>query len=95
MYKTIPTNKLSSIFKDKLQQGDFQGIVFFSSESAKIFSRLLKKEGLEKYIKDLNAFCLSPQIAKNITNYGFKATMYPKNPNISAIIKLLINFQFK
>lgn len=94
VYKTVPTQKLSQGFKEKLQHGNFNGIMFFSKRTAEIFYNILKAEGLELHIQNLHAFCLSNDIAELIKNYGFKATMYPKNPNIGEITKLMVRFRF-
>lgn len=94
VYETIPQKTLSKEFKAKLLHNDFSGIMFFSKKTAEIFFKILKKEGLELHIQNLYAFCLSNNIAEFIKSYGFKATMYPENPNIAEIIKLVVRFRF-
>lgn len=94
VYKTAPADNLSINFKENILKNNFSGVIFFSKESARIFCELLKKEGLQPYLGNLYAFCLSPEISKSLSSYGFKATMYAKNPYMNAIIKMIVNFRF-
>ncbi len=94
VYKTTRVDSLSINFKENILKNNFNGVIFFSKESARIFCELLEKEGLQPYLGNLYAFCLSPEISKSISSYGFKATMYAKNPYMNAIIKMIVNFRF-
>jgi len=95
VYKTIVSQKFSEEFIVRLKNGDFKGVMFFSTKTAEIFCNILEIEGLKKYINKVVAFCLSNNIAKSIKSYGFEATVFTKNANIDEIIGLIERFRFE
>ncbi len=94
VYNTLPITSFSEKFKNKIKNNEFSAVTLFSNKSAEIFIQTLQAEDLDKYIKNLYAFCFSYNTAKSIEKYGFRATISTKNSDIDNFVRLIANFSF-
>lgn len=94
VYDTIQAASFSAEFIEKITAGIFCGVIFYSSQTAKIFNELINKNGLGSHKKNLVAICFSEKIASSAKSYGFKATMHPKNAKLDEFQQLIVNFWF-
>jgi uroporphyrinogen-III synthase len=95
VYKTIASQNFSEEFVVRLKNGNFKGVMFFSTKTAATFARILEHDALQTYAKQVTAICLSVNIAKSIKGCGFGATVFTKNANIDEIISLVERICFE
>lgn len=94
VYKAIAVEGFSEEFIKRLKAGGFNIVLLYSVRSAEILIKLLKKNNLLDYTKNLHVFCLSKNIANILDNSCFSSINYPSEPTNETLLELIGNFKF-
>lgn len=80
IYEMVASRSFSKKAKNLLERGEIDYIPFYSSRSALIFTELINKAGVEKYLKNISALCLSPAIKDVIRNLKWQQILTAEKP---------------
>lgn len=89
IYDAIASKNISIKTKTLLKDKKINYIPFYSSRSALIFIKLIKKENLESELSTVCALCLSPAIKDIIGSLPWKEVMTAQNPTQYDLFKLI------
>lgn len=79
-YKILNHQFFSQNFLEKITEINFDFVLLYSKNSAKIFFELCKKHNLEKYFSNSKFLCLSKEIMLFVQETGYKnSTTFAKN----------------
>jgi len=93
VYRVTPLSSFSSEDK-KLLAGGVDGVLFFSSQTAKTFCHVASKSQQWDIFRGVPAFCLSSSIAKALDDTPFSPILSAKEPSQESLLEMLSNFQF-
>lgn len=88
-YRTIRPKGGPRKLKHLLARGKVDGITFTSSSTVNHFAELLKKEDLEKLLKDIVIACIGPITARTAKGWGMRVQVQPKQYTIPALAQAI------
>jgi len=89
LYDAQPATALGPATVAALQQGQLQGVLFFSPRTARTFVTLVTGASLEASCAGLAAFCLSPAVADALGGLAFRHVGVAQRPETDALLALL------
>lgn len=91
VYRARAEITLAPSLVEALHRGEVGSVAFFSSNSADVAIHLLKQQVLEKYARDIEAFCFSQNIAKTAAHLNWKSLHTCHVPTKAAMTDLIIS----
>jgi uroporphyrinogen-III synthase len=89
LYEARPATTISRETRTALQNGRLDAALFFSPRTAATFVTLARKAGLENACRNVNAYCLSPAVAKRASELPWKRIAIAAEPTQAALIAIL------
>ncbi|MDN5247962.1 MAG: uroporphyrinogen-III synthase [Wolbachia endosymbiont of Tyrophagus putrescentiae] len=86
LYRTITKRHLSNRCKNLLLDGAINGVVFFSSQTARVFCSLILKCGLSHLTGNIVAYAISKNVADNLKQVKWKAIIISRLPTQENLI---------
>ena len=88
-YEMKAVQQINTKIKQKLCANEIDGILFYSTRSAKIFIELMQQSGVLAKICAIPVFCLSKNIAERACKPYLKQIYYIDQPDEQALLNLL------
>ncbi|WP_415234905.1 uroporphyrinogen-III synthase [Sneathiella sp.] len=82
--KTISPEAVSA-----LEEGSLDGVLLFSPQTAIIFAKNIEQAGLTAHLKTVTAWCLSKNVADQLTTLPFKGCQIAVQPTETALIEAI------
>jgi uroporphyrinogen-III synthase len=89
LYHAEPASQFSPQLLTGLHAKIFDGVVFFSPRTAKIFVSLLKQYDLENVCPNLTAYALSPAVGEALSTLLWRQCLIAPTPTQAALVTLL------
>lgn len=89
VYAMEPVTQLETRTVDAFASGEVADVILLSPKTAKIFSGLAKKSGLEPFFSDVTFFCLSKNVAQAIEIEGNYRMAVAAEPKLEEVLALL------
>jgi len=89
LYEARPAAAISPETRTALQNGRLDAALFFSPRTAATFVTLARNAGLENACRNVNAYCLSPAVAKRAGELPWKRITIAAEPTQTALIAAL------
>ncbi len=89
LYKATRVTDLSAITQDMIKTGQISHIPFFSPRTAKTFIALIKKAGLEGYLTEITALCLSSAVSDVIKSLCWHEILTARQPDQTSLFDLI------
>lgn len=90
-YQAHAADAFPASIVEKMRAGAFDGVLFFSPRTVRIFNALVAENKLQDSLRKARAFCISPNIAAELGKYQWGKIMITSAPNEEAMIDLLRN----
>ena len=78
-----------------LEEGDLDGVAFFSPRTAAIFAGLVRQAGLEETAGPLAGFCLSPAVAEAARALSWGRVVIASRPEQDALVQAIEDFHIR
>ena len=72
-----------------LEDGNLDGVTFFSPRTAAVFAALVRRAGLEGYTRAIAAFCLSPAVAEEARSLSWGRVVIAGKPEQDALVRAI------
>ena len=82
--KTLTADALDAIKAEKLD-----GVLLFSPHTAKVFAKVVEAQNIEAHIQKLDVWCLSQNVADELTAAKFANIYVAKHPSEQALLTLI------
>jgi uroporphyrinogen-III synthase len=89
LYESRAAASLPPAASEALDSGNVDAVVFFSPRTAKIFVRLVDEAGVAHACQLLNAYCLSPAVAEEVTGLAWRAVHVAERPAQNSLLDCL------
>lgn len=89
LYEAHPATSISDSTQTALRQGRLDAALFFSPRTAATFVSLAQGAGLENACRTVDAFCLSPAVAKRVGNLPWRRVLIAAEPTQVALLAIL------
>ena len=89
VYESRAANSLPSTVADKIKGRKIDGVLFFSPRTAHIFNQVIQASGLEEYLGNSIAICLSQNVADIAAKTDWKKIHVSEKPTEQSMITLL------
>lgn len=89
LYEARPATAISPETRTALQNGRLDAALFFSPRTAATFVTLARNAGLENACRNVDAYCLSPAVAKRAGELPWKRITIAAEPTQTALIAVL------
>ncbi len=89
LYKTIVKKSLTNRGKNLLSGNKINGVVFFSSQTARVFCSLVLKSGLSHTISNIIAYTMSKNIADSLKSIKWKKIITSRLPTRESLINII------
>ena len=89
LYEAVAATQLPSLIETGLARDDFDGMLFYSPRTARIFRELVVAAGLLPKLHHVTAYCLSASVARALPEKTFRETKIASEPKEAALIALL------
>ncbi len=89
LYRATRVTNLSAITQGMIKAGQISHIPFFSPRTAKTFITLIKKAGLENYLTEITALCLSSAVSDVIKSLCWHEILTAKQPDQVSLFDLI------
>jgi len=89
IYSAEPTKSLSAETRSAMKSGRIDAVLFFSPRTAATFVTLAHGAGLENACRNINAYCLSPTVAKRASALPWKRITIAAEPTQAALLAAL------
>lgn len=86
LYRTIAKRHLTNRCKNLLLDGSISSIVFFSTQTARVFCSLVTKSGLSSMMSNVVAYSMSKNIADSLKSIKWKAVTTSRLPTQDNLI---------
>jgi uroporphyrinogen-III synthase len=86
LYRTIAKRHLTNRCKNLLLDGVVNSVVFFSTQTARVFCSLIMKSGLSSNMGNVVAYSMSKNIADNLKSIKWKAIVTSRLPTQDNLI---------
>jgi len=91
-YRTVKPKGGSKRLKGLLTKGKIDAITFTSSSTVNHFAELLKKEDLQKLLKDIAIACIGPITARTAKNWKMRVQIQPKQYTVPALTQAVVQY---
>ena len=92
VYRTVKPKGGSKRLKGLLTKGKIDAITFTSSSTVNHFAELLKKEDLQKLLKDIAIACIGPITARTAKGWRIRVQIQPKQYTIPALTQAIVHY---
>jgi len=92
VYRAVATTALSSQAQAALQAGTISAITFFSPRTARLFTDLVTLAGLVSSCQNIQAVCLSDNIAQAAAGLPWQSVVTAAKPQEAALLTSLQNY---
>jgi len=92
VYRTVKPKGGSKKLKELLTKGKIDAITFTSSSTVNHFAELLKKEDLQKLLKDIAIACIGPITARTAKKWKMRVQIQPKQYTIPALTQAIVQY---
>lgn len=89
LYEAINRKKLTEKCKKFLMTNSIDGILFFSTRTAKTFCSLVERSNLLDSIKNITAYSMSKKITENLASYCWKNIITSSQPTQESILNCI------
>ncbi len=89
LYEAHAAKALSSATRTALKNGRLDAVLFFSPRTAATFVTLVRSAELENACRNVNAYCLSPAVAKRVGSLPWKRVTIAAEPTQDALLATL------
>ena len=89
LYEAVPATTLAEDTKNAFKQGLLSAVLFFSPRTAATFVSLAKSAGLENGCRTVNAYCLSPAVARPVGELPWRRVVIAADPTWAALLAAL------
>jgi uroporphyrinogen-III synthase len=89
IYEARAAEAFSSGTRTALKSGRIDAVLFFSPRTASTFVSLAQNAGLENACRNINAYCLSPAVAKRAAALPWKRVTIAAEPTQAALLASL------
>ncbi len=89
IYEAHAASALSAETRTAMKNGRIDAVLFFSPRTAATFVSLAQGAGLEDACRNINAFCLSPAVAKRASALPWKRVTIAAEPTQTALLASL------
>jgi uroporphyrinogen-III synthase len=91
-YRAEPRSRLSRVAADALRQNAADGVLLYSRESAKAFTRALEAEGLAPLSGDVACFCISAAAAEPLAEVPAGPVVVAERPDQISLFAAIERF---
>ena len=88
-YRARLVSDFDADIPDAMKAGRIEAVLHYSARSAAAFLAAAQAAGLAEFAKSAKHFCLSAQIAAQLTAVGARAVSIAASPDESALIELI------
>lgn len=89
IYTAEPAKTLSPGARSAMKSGRIDAVLFFSPRTAATFVSLVQGAGLENVCRNINAYCLSPSVAKRAAALPWRRVTVAAEPTQTALLAAL------
>ncbi len=89
IYESVTATEFSAEVINMISANQVHGVLLFSPRTSFRFRFLIDKAGLSKSLRSMRAYCLSPEVAKNICSLPFLEICIAEKPDQKNLLKLL------
>ncbi|UCH73446.1 MAG: uroporphyrinogen-III synthase [Rhodospirillales bacterium] len=89
IYEAHAATSLSPATRDAMKSGRIDAVLFFSPRTASTFVSLAESAGLENACRNVNAYCLSPAVAKRAAALPWRRITIAAEPTQTALLDVL------
>jgi len=86
VYRMEAARSLSHSTIDQLNDGEIEGVILMSPQTAQIYARLIAQHRLTMSIQKLTHYCLSQAVASKLAPLGEVATAVPDQPTLDELL---------
>lgn len=91
VYEAVAATQFSDTLCEQLRRGHIGGVTFLSRRTGDIFHRLLAKAGLQESTRQMDAFCLSDQVAMALGQATWKHLYVAREPTLASLADCVDN----
>jgi len=89
LYEAVDVTEFSAEAHVALEKNQLDGILFFSPHTAKVFKKLVDAKGLSAHISHMDAWCLSANVAGELSGLDFRQVHVAKHPTENALLAMI------
>lgn len=89
LYRKIMKKHLTNRCKNLLLNGSINSVVFFSTQTARVFCSLIVKSGLSHVISNINGYAMSKNIADSLKFIKWKKIIISRSPTQESLIDII------
>ncbi len=89
LYEAVSATALGEDTKNAFKRGLLGAVLFFSPRTAATFVSLAKSAGLENGCRTVNAYCLSPAVARPVGELPWRRVVVAADPTRAALLAAL------
>jgi uroporphyrinogen-III synthase len=89
VYRMQPAAALSEDTVEQLAMGEIEGVILMSPQTATIYAKLMRKQGLASVARGLVHFCLSQAVARRLQPLGAVRTEIAEAPRLEEVLALI------
>ena len=93
LYGTVGASSFSTELRSAMVNGEIDGVLFFSPETARIFVSLMLGALCEKTLVNMTAFCLSAAVAEAANRVPWGGLVVCDRPNASSLLTAVLAAQ--
>ena len=93
LYRAKAVDRLDRTICTAMQEGQLDGVVFFSPRAAGIFARLAVRQGLAETCGRLVAACLSPAVAARAGSLSWRGLVVAARPDLPSLVAALAAYE--
>tara|TARA_Y100001968_G_scaffold227074_1_gene209804 strand:- start:1224 stop:1949 length:726 start_codon:yes stop_codon:yes gene_type:complete len=95
IYESVTATAFSPEVTNMIKANQIDGVLLFSPRTSFRFKFLIDKAGLAKNLRSMRAYCLSPEVAKNICSLPLLEICIAEKPDQKSLLKLLRDREVK
>jgi uroporphyrinogen-III synthase len=90
LYEAEPVMQVPQEILTGLQNAAFDGVLFYSPRSARVFKELIIKAQLERHLARMTAYCLSARVKQSLPDGAFRSVRIAKEPKEASLLSLIV-----
>jgi uroporphyrinogen-III synthase len=89
IYRAVPCPEMPQYIREAIKNKSITDVLFFSARAGENFVSISRRSGLEKYICEINALCISVRVLKSVGALQWAGRYVADSPDRKGMISLL------